>query len=364
MSRLLVAALLLFPSLAAADRVTVKGAVLEGKVKSISGKQIVMETIYGKGDLTIKTEDVSAIETDAPFHVYKADDGVNVGPLVGITPAAVTVAQADGAATEIPFDQVQAAPRGAGPDANWFTRRGVESPWWRSTYDFALSATESTIDSTAIAIGIGATRERGPSRLKLGASYLRSTTQNDFSEDDDIFTPEDESEDGSEHITLDELRGFARLEHDLTERVFGFGSLEAEHDGVEALSYRLIPKVGAGYKFVNTETAYLAADAGFAYVYERFYDGSLNNYAAVAFGAEHKWKLPLLGTTWYSRVDYLPSVTDPMDDYRVRGETGLLVPLLEQLSFKASVIDDYNALPADDTSANSLTTLLGLSLAY
>ena len=67
---------------------------------------------------------------------------------------------------------------------------------------------------------------------------------------------------------------------------------------------------------------------------------------------------------WYSRVDYLPSITDPMDDYRLRGETGLLVPLLEQLSFKASVIDDYNALPAEDTSANSLTTLLGLSLMY
>ena len=268
MTRLLVAAaFLLVPSLAAADRVTVKGAVLEGKVKSVSSKKIVMKTIYGKGDLTIATADVTAIETDAPFHVYRADDGVNVGSLVGITPAAVTVAQADGATAEIPFDQVQAAPRDAGSDANWFERRGVESPWWTSNYDFALSATESTIDSTAVALGIGATRERGPTRLKLGASYLRSTTQNDHSRDDDIFTPEDESESGSEHITLDELRGFARLEHDLTERVFGFGSLEAEHDGVESLSYRLIPKFGAGYKFVNTDDAYLAVDAGFAYVY-------------------------------------------------------------------------------------------------
>ena len=93
MIRLLAALLLLAPSVAAADRVTVKGAVLEGKVKSISAKQVVMETIYGKGDLTIKTEDVSAIETDAPFHVYKADDGVNVGRVVGISPAAVTVAE-------------------------------------------------------------------------------------------------------------------------------------------------------------------------------------------------------------------------------------------------------------------------------
>ena len=276
MIRLLVATLLLVPSLAAADRVTVKGAVLEGKVKSVSSKQIVMETIYGKGDLTIATADVSAIETDVPFHVFKSDDGTQVGPLVGITPAAVTLAQADGSPTEIPFDQVQAAPRDAGPDANWFARRGVESPWWSSNYDFALSATESTIDSTAIALGIGATRERGPTRLKLGASYLRSTTQNDHSQDDNIFTPENENEDGSQHITLDELRGFARLERDL-DRAACSASARSRRSTTASrhLSYRLIPKLGAGYKLVNTDDAYLAVDAGFAYVYERFYDDSL-----------------------------------------------------------------------------------------
>ena len=368
MNRLFFAALLLVPSLAAADRVTVKGAVLEGKVKSIASKQIVMETVYGKGDLTIKTADVTAIETDAPFHVFKSDDGQVVGPLVGITPTLVTVAQADGRTTEIPFDNVQAAPRDAGPDANWFERRPMESPWWSSQYDFGFSATESTIDSTALAVGFAAQRERGPSRLKLGVSYLRSTTQDDFTQDreDDPLTPEDEfvDEDGNEHRTVDELRGFIRQEYDVTARVFGFGSLEAEHDGIEALSYRLIPKVGAGYKIVNTEDAYVAVDAGVAFVYESFYSPDHNSFAAIAFGGEHKWKLPWAKTSWYSRIDYLPSITDPVDDYRLRGETGLLVPLMEQLSLKASVLDDYTSAPADDTSANSLTTLLGLSLTY
>ena len=285
MTRLLVAALLLVPSLAAADRVTVKGAVLEGKVKSISSKQIVMETIYGKGDLTIKTADVSAIETDAHFHVYKADDGGHVGRVVGITPAAVTIAQADGAPTEIPFDQVQAAParRRAG-------RQLVRAPRRREPVveqQLRLRPERDRVDDRLdrLALGIGATRERGPdaaeARRQLPAQHdaerpLAATTTSS--------RRRTRARDGSEHITLDELRGFARLEHDLTERVFGFGSLEAEHDGVEALSYRLIPKLGAGYKLVNTETAYLAVDAGFAYVYERFYDDSLNNYVAIAFG--------------------------------------------------------------------------------
>lgn len=369
MARLLFVALLLVPSLSAADRVTVKGAVLEGKVKAISAKQIVMQTVYGKGDLTIKTGDVAAIETDAPFHVFKSDDGTQVGPIVGITPAAVTIAQADGRTTEIPFDDVQAAPRDAGPDANWFERRPMESPWWSSQYDFALSATESTIDSSALKLGFAAKRERGPSRLKFGASYLRGTSQDDDTKrlNDDPDTPEDESllkEDGSEEITASELRGFIRQEYDLTKHVFGLGSFDAEHDGVEALSYRLIPKVGLGYKIVNTETAYFAVDTGVAYVYESFYDGSLNNYVALAFGAESKWTLPWLGAAWYTRGEYLPSITDWANDYRLRGETGLLIPLLEHVSIKASVIDEYTGQPADDTLSNAFTTLMGLSLTY
>jgi len=99
-------------------------------------------------------------------------------------------------------------------------------------------------------------------------------------------------------------------------------------------------------------------------LYERFYDDTLNNYLALAFGAESDVKLPFLGASWHSRADYLPSVTNWTDDYRLRGETGLLIPLMEQLSLKASVVDEYNSQPEEDTSANSLTTLMGLSLGF
>jgi putative salt-induced outer membrane protein YdiY len=357
MIRWLAAALLLAPSVAAADRVTVKGAVLEGKVKSISAKQIVMETIYGKGDLTIPTEDVSAIETDAPFHVYKADDGVNVGRVVGISPAAVTVAE-NGGATEIPFEAVQAAPRDAGEGANWFARRPVESPWWSGNVDLSFASFDAATHTTALATGFGVQRERGPNRTRLGASYLRSTTRDD---EDDPGTVEDETD---EEITASELRGFLRHEHDFTARVFGFGSIEAEHDSIENLSIRLIPKVGAGYKIVNTETVLFSVDAGFAYVYQRYNGGDTESFTALAFGAESDVKLPFLGAVWHSRADYLPSISDWANDYRLRGETALLVPIFEQLSLKASVIDEYNSQPADDAVSNSISTLLGLSLVY
>ncbi len=339
--------LLLVPSLAAADRVTVKGTVLEGKVKAISSKQIVMETVYGKGDLTIPTADVSAIETDVPFHVFQADDGVAVGPVVGITPAAVTLAQEGGGATEIPFDNVQAAPRDAGPDANWFERRPMESPWWSGHVDFALSTVDATSHTLDIGTAFGVKRERGPNRTRFEASYRRSTAR-----------PNDDP------LTADETIGMLRHEHDFTSRIFGFASLDAEHDGVEEVALRLIPKLGAGYKLVHTEDVLLSVDAGLAYVSQRYYGGDTDSFLAAAFGAESDVKLPWLGATWHTRADYLPSVTDWATDYRLRGATALLIPIVEQLSFKASLIDEYNSVPADDTSANSLATLLGLSLTY
>jgi putative salt-induced outer membrane protein YdiY len=359
MHRFCLALLLLVPSLAAADRVTVKGTVLEGTVKSISAAKLVMKTVYGKGDLTIETEDVDAIETDAPFHVYKADDGVVVGPLVGVTPAALTVAQRDGSRVEVPFDAVQAAPRDAGPDANWLDRRPVESPWWSGNVDLSFASFDGATHTTALATGFGVRRERGPDRTRFNASYLRSTTRDD--EDDPDTTDVDESD---EEVTGDELRGFLRHEHDVTARWFGFGSLEGEHDGIEDLALRLIPKLGAGYKFVNTETLLLSADAGVAYLYQKYFGGDTESFMALAFGAEKAWKLPWLGASWNTRLDWLPSMTDAFDDYRMRGETGLLIPIVEQLSLKASVVDEYNSQPADDAVSNSVSTLLGLSLVY
>lgn len=71
----------LLPRVATADRVTVKGTVLEGTVKSIDAKQIVVETVYGKGNLTIA--DVEAIETDVAFHLFHGDHVETVGLALG-----------------------------------------------------------------------------------------------------------------------------------------------------------------------------------------------------------------------------------------------------------------------------------------
>lgn len=347
----------LVPDPGRGDRVTVKGTTLEGTVKSVTSSEVVIETVYGKGDLTIEVKEVQAIETEGDFHVFHGADVETVGRVVGVSPEAVRISAPAGE-SEIPFAEVWKAQSAPGPDAAPLEQLAVEFPYWSGSFDLAFAATQATTNTTALATGFSLHRERGPSRLHLETAYQRATTSD--AEDDDT-TPEDESH---EEKTADELRGFLRQEYDLDTRYFAFGSLEAEHDGIEELQIRLIPRAGLGYVVHESETTRFAVDAGGAFVYERFYDGSENDYPAVAFGAESKMKLPFGGATWHARVDYTPSILDWMDDYQLRGETSLLVPMTEGLSLKASLVDLYNSSPADDTKSNSLSTLLGLSLGF
>jgi hypothetical protein len=57
-------------------------------------------------------------------------------------------------------------------------------------------------------------------------------------------------------------------------------------------------------------------------------------------------------------------VTHWAEDWLMRGETSLLVPLTRSLSFKASLLDLYNSSPVEGTDENSFASLVGLSLGF
>ncbi len=340
---------LLLPVAARADRVTVQGTVLEGKIKSITKTSVVIETVYGKGDLVIATKDIEAIETDGPFHVFHGDDVDSLGSVVAVTPEHVTVAPAAGLPESIAFDEVYVIRRDPGPEASVFERLGVELAYWEGNADFGFSYINATDDASALAAGIGLRRERGPSRLKLEAAYHRSANK---------------SQGEGSNVTINEVFGQIRQEYDVSSHFFAFGSQYAENDDVESLSIRSISRVGFGYKLFTSESARITLDGGPGYVYERYYGGDDNQFPTIGFGAESDWKLPLLGASWHTRIDYTPSLLSPFSDFLLRGETSLLVPLISRLSFKVSLVDLYNNSPADDTQKNSLATLVGLSLGF
>ncbi len=338
--------LLALPRTASADTVTVKGTTLEGTVTAVTGKNVELKTIYGDGKLTIPIEDVQSIDTEGVFHVFHGEDVDTIGRIVGVEDEALLVAPSSGAPERIAIADVAAVRPELGDSATFIDDLGTELPYWSGHFDIGFNYQQATTDLLGLGIGLELKRELGPNRFKFGTTYRRGS---------------EKKEGESQSVTANELRAVIRDEHDFAPRIFGFASLEGERDQIESLSIRAIPKLGVGYKLYTTEAFKLSVETGGAYVYERFFGGDTNDYFSVLLGAESDVKLPY-GATWRSRVDYLPSVSDFVGDYILRGETGLLVPMSEHLSFKVSLVDVYDSTPAQDTTRNSFTTLVGLSV--
>ena len=331
---------------AAADTVTVKGTKLEGTVTGVTAKNVELKTIYGDGKLTIPIEDVEAIDTQSVFHVFHGDDVDTTGRIVGVEDKGLLVAPAAGEPERIAIADVNAVRPELGEDATFIDDLRTELPYWTGRFDLDFNYQQATTDVLGLGIGLDLSRELGPNRLRFGTTYRRGS---------------EKRQGESKSTTANELRAILRGEHDFTSVIFGFASLEGERDQIEALSIRTIPKLGVGYKLYESERVKLRVETGGAYVYERFFGGDTNDFFSIAFGGESDVKLPY-GATWHSRVDYLPSVSDFLGDYILRGETGLLVPMTERLSFRVSLVNVYDSTPAQGTTRNSFNTLVGLSV--
>jgi putative salt-induced outer membrane protein YdiY len=230
-------------------------------------------------------------------------------------------------------------------------RIALAYPFWSGNFDLAFNYTDSTVNSLALATGLTLRRNKAPTRFLLGFSYLRSTSEDSLGDDEG-------------NVLLNEARAFTRFEYDFAPRWFAFGSAEGEHDSVERIAFRGIPKAGIGYKVWEVpEQAYLSVDAGAAWVYERFFGGERNDFFSLAVGAETSHKLAN-GWLWFARVDYLPSVEDWANDFLLRGETSLIFPLTDHFALKTSLVDLYDATPAEGAESNTLQTLVGVSVLF
>ncbi|MBZ0251718.1 MAG: DUF481 domain-containing protein [Candidatus Methylomirabilis sp.] len=334
------------PAARAEDRVTVKGDVLRGTVHGIEGGKLRLETVYG-GQLAIPLEDVEVLEAEGTFYVFYGEEGEIPDRIAGVEGGKLLVGPPD-RLRRVPFGDIYAAVPVDDVNGSALSLWKYRMRYWSASFDLGAAYTEATTDSFAFNQAFKVERKTDLTRALLGQSYRYGT---------------EKEEDEDKSVTLNELKGNARFEYNLTERLFVFANGEGEHNAIQRLSYRAIPSGGLGYKLVKTEDTTFQVEAGGAGVFERFYGGDREDSASVIFGAELNSLLPF-GAKLFARVDYLPSVDDWKDDYLIRSKASLEYPLLEYVSVKLGVTDDYDNTPAEDTQRNQFTTTAALSLVW
>lgn len=362
----IVAGLVLAATVAAADEVTSKGTVLKGKIVALSSAGLTLEPEYGKGELAIAWEDIEDVRSDGPFQVLYAD-GLEVdGALQGVSNGRLLVGADAASATAIELGDLHSAVPIGTAGLSWQDRMRSYWRYWDGSLDFGFNMQQATTDTNGLVIGFATTRTKEPTRLLLGANYRYGT----------------QKQRGEKRQTIeDRAFGSARGEYDFTERLYGFLSGDATYDAIQKLSIRGVPKAGLGYtiweeKLDETKRNFLAAEAGGAWVYEKFFTltchaggvaipgcDTENNFFAVAFGAAAGYYLPYDAYIGW-RLDYLPAVDDFANDYLLRNALELSAPLIDPISAKFSLIDEYDNTPAKGTDHNSLYLAFGLSVGW
>ena len=382
------AALLLMMSLVAfADTIYLdNGDRLTGTVQRASEGELVLVTTYA-GELHVKLDEVKAVVTGAAVAVRREDGEILTGRLAldGDEQILATGRAAQG----LRLDQIEAIAAEEDSLPKWPKRERT----WRGSVDAGASWRSAETDTLDANFGVSVVRTRlkDTLTLKLGGGYGEVDSQ----------------------VNTRRLKGTAKYQYYLKERLYLYGHAGAEHDPGRRLELRLEAGAGVGYEFIRSERRSLAFDAGLDYAHEwwneytivELDDAEHSASAAVRSGVEayarsHLSKpladwafadvfdgLQLLVDAYSLEVDQitrdednlylrlagqfeqqlfksavlteklvlLPQVDD-LGEYRLSSDLALETPLSKKLSFRVNLLSEYDSdtTGGDDEFTNTL----------
>lgn len=332
-----------------ADQVALKGEVLEGQVAGITQDGLVFTTEYGSGDITIAWSDLERIESDRVMVLAYGERGEFVtGRLLGVDGDVVLFGEDAPSAQRIP---IAAIFRGFDEEA-WnssrLTRLRARYRFWSGALSLSGSINQGPTNSQSLTVEINAARRKGPTEYTWDAIY-------------NVADSEDETDSNGGSKDQIAKRAFLgmRQQYNFPERpLFVFLTQSIEHDGVDDIDLRVIPRFGSGYKIIENERGLLSVDAGPSYVYEK----NNGDFWALAMGGDGNLNLPY-GSTLTTRLDFFPNVEN-WSDFLFVSRAVFTVPVLDWLSVRLTAENIHEGDPADDSRSNRFKGGAGVSLVF
>lgn len=142
---------------------------------------------------------------------------------------------------------------------------------------------------------------------------------------------------------------------------YAFGRLDALHDAIADLKYRITSSGGAGYYFIKDKVTTLSAEAGPALQVEHL-DDQFNDYPSARVAESFQRKIDDRAKVW-ENVEVIPPLTHP-DAFVVNAEIGLQTPLTKTLSFQTYVDDNFINVPAPGYKDNDMKIVSGLVIKF
>jgi putative salt-induced outer membrane protein YdiY len=330
------------------DEVTARGTTLKGRVLDLEANGIHFRTIYGKGEIFIRYEEIEHITTQGEIYIYHSDGRKIKGRLVGKEGESLLVGTESETAFRLNHGSIVRGVPAAAYERSWIDRLRTEYPWWKISLDAGWEFERTAVDKNNIFLGFNAERRKSPTRFIADFRYAFETQKT---------TSEPKS------TTTNEMRAFLRGEYDFTPPWFLFFEPAAEWDRPRGIDIRAYPGAGLGYRFVETKTALLQLLLGPGYVYEEFTDLGSNEYAAVYFGLDARYAFRSYFITLL-RLQYMPGIQDIDENWLFRAELEFSIPITQVLAMKLRFTQVNDNNPSPDVGNNKFTSNLLLSFGF
>jgi len=353
----------LFSIVVCADQVTLKnGDRLSGMIVKTDddAKTLLIKTELA-GDVTVKWEGVTAIESSQPLHLTLSDGRIVVGPVrtadgkfAVATKDAGTVAAEHGAIKAVRNDAEQA-------EVDRLLHPRLRD-YWSGLFDLGLSITEGNSSTTALTIAGKASRVVPKNKLTL---YYTQVYGKDNAESPSI-------------TTANAIHAGVRDEFNLRPRIFLFVFTDFDEDALQHLDLRNDLGGGLGYHLIKTAKTQFDVFGGLSFNQEYFGTYTIANPApppAVLLQASqsrHSAEVVVgetlstkLGprTTVSEQLSFFPNLSSAGDD-RVTLDANATTKLKTWLGWQVTFSDRYISNPPLGLKGNDLLLSTGLRLTF
>jgi putative salt-induced outer membrane protein len=222
-----------------------------------------------------------------------------------------------------------------------------KKPTWESSAFAGLTLTRGNSETLLGNVNILTTKKWDHNELSLGADGTYGETK---------LPGATNSAKNAESI-----HGFGQYNRLFNERLYGLGRVDALHDGIADVEYRVTLSVGVGYYFVKTTNTVLSGEVGPGYVFEKL-GSTEHNYATMRVGEKFTQKLSSHARLWQS-AEFLPQIDD-FDNYLINAEIGVEADITAHLSLSTFVQDTYKNRPAPGRKQNDLKLVAGVKYKF
>lgn len=213
---------------------------------------------------------------------------------------------------------------------------------WKTTASLGAAMTRGNSDTVTANATLNSERKWAQNELLFGASAT-------YGETDDTTTAANAA-------------GFLQYNRLFSERLFGLVRVDALHDDVADIAYRLTFSAGAGYYLVKNDKITLSVEAGPGYVLEKYHHQDQREHATIRFGEKFTWQISKTARLWQS-LDYAPKIDD-WADYLLTAEIGIATKITESLDLRVVATDTYRSEPAPGRTENDFKLVAGVGYTF